>query len=60
MCEGKKPAAPTDEDVEKAASEDGITVINCVQCPACGHLYSFTSREDEALVAPPCPSCHGG
>lgn len=55
-----KPAAPMDEGVENATDGGDITVINCVQCPACGHLYSFTSRGDETPATPPCPSCKYG
>lgn len=55
-----RPAELSDEDVEKATGGNGITVINCVQCPACGHFYSFTSCGDETPVTPPCPNCKRG
>lgn len=55
-----KAAALTDEDIEKATGGGDITVVNCVQCPACGHFYSFTSRGDEIPVTPPCPNCKHG
>lgn len=59
MSEGteNRAAELTDEDVEKATGGGDITVVNCVQCPACGHFYSFTSRGDETPATPPCPSC---
>ena len=51
------PAALTDEDVERATGGGGIAVIHCVQCPACGHFYSFTSRDEGMPAPPPCPGC---
>ena len=50
-----RAAELTDEDMEKATG--GITVLYCVQCPACGHCYSYTSGED-GQTAPPCPNCN--
>lgn len=54
------PAELTDEEIENATGGNDFTVINCVQCPACGYFYSFTSRGDETPLTPPCPNCKYG